>query len=95
MIDVLQILTLITEFPCSKFRIHHISYIFHPIFGALVAVIVGSLTSLICKEEIVGDLNPMLFSPFVRKFIKTKVSAKVDEERICVSNAFEIKDTQL
>ncbi|XP_037044539.1 sodium-coupled monocarboxylate transporter 1-like [Bradysia coprophila] len=78
----------------SMFRIHHMSFLFYPIFGATVAIIVGSLTSLICREE-ECDLNPMLFSPFVRKFINTRVSSSHTDQRNCVSHVFDEKDTEL
>lgn len=70
------------------------SYLFYPIFGGAIAVIIGSLTSLICKENIENDLNPMLFSPFVRRFLPAKVSTELDR-RSCGSHACDTKDTQL
>lgn len=74
----------------SSFRIHHMSYLFYTIFGGATAIVVGSLTSLVCKEKFEKVLNPMLFSPFVRKFLNTND----DSRRSCVTHAFETMYTQ-
>lgn len=67
------------------------SYLFYPIFGGIIAIIVGSLTSLICDEKFEGDINPMLFSPFVRRFLQLNEG----EKRKIVTHTFEAKDTKI
>ncbi len=71
------------------------SYLFYPIFGASVAIIVGSITSLMSNENEESNLNPMLFSPFVRRFMKRTVVQLHFDEQNDVSGAFESKDTRL
>lgn len=74
------------------------SYLLYTIVGGLVAIIVGSLTSLLCEEKIECDMDPLLFSPFVRKFINSRklLSIRPDvREKSCVIHAFETNDTQL
>lgn len=70
------------------------SYLFYPIFGGAIAIIVGSLISLVSEETAENGVNPMLFAPFVRRFLNGRVSLKEDQRR-CVSHAFDAKDTQL
>lgn len=81
------------ENPYRTFHIRHMSYLFYPIFGALIATVAGTLTSLICKEKFENDMNPMLFSPFVRKFLHVRRPS--EDRRSCVSHTFDKKDTQL
>ncbi|KAG4078241.1 hypothetical protein HA402_011313 [Bradysia odoriphaga] len=82
--------TLLVDDVGSTFRIHHMSYLFYTLFGGVITIIVGSVTSLIWKEKTEGDVNPMLFSPFVRKFITFE---EVDR-RSCVTHSFELKNVQ-
>ncbi|KAJ6639617.1 Sodium-coupled monocarboxylate transporter 1 [Pseudolycoriella hygida] len=70
----------------SAIPIHHMSYLFYPIFGAAISIIVSSLISLAFKEQSKNKLSPTLFSPFVRKYLYSTVSP---------TDEFETKDTQL
>ncbi len=64
------------------------SYLFYTVFAGAIAIVVGSLTSLICKEKC-EDVNPMLFAPFIRKFLKINEI----NTRTCVTHAFKTMDT--
>lgn len=81
----------------SSFQLHHISYLCYTILGGLITTIVGSVVSLLCEEKIECDMDPLLFSPFVRKCINSRklLSIRPDvREKSCVIHAFETNDTQ-
>ncbi len=58
---------------------------------------VGSAVSLLCEEKIECDLDPMLFSPIVRKFLNSMklLSIRPDVKEKCLIHAFETNETQL
>ncbi|KAJ6638131.1 Sodium-coupled monocarboxylate transporter 1 [Pseudolycoriella hygida] len=90
--------TIIHDYVSTSFQVHHISYLFYTILGGLTTTAVGSAVSLLCEEKMECDMDPMLFSPFVRKFINSRklLSIRPDvKEKSSVIHAFEIKDTQL
>lgn len=81
----------------SSFQLHHISYLMYIILGGLISIFVGSAVSLLCEEQMEGDMDPMLFTPLIRKFINPRklLSIRPDiKEKNCVIHAFETNDTQ-
>lgn len=76
----------------STFKIHHVSYLFYTFIGGVFSIIVGTIVSFLLDVRYSSD--PMLFSPIIRKFIKTPENLLIVRQNLndkgCVVHAFEI-----
>ncbi len=73
------------------------SYLFYTFIGAVITIVIGTIVSLIFDGR--QDLEPLLFSPVIRKYISVQRLSPVkrhnDMEQDCIVHTFERQDNQI
>lgn len=53
----------------TGFVVYHISYLWYTTLGALVTILVSVIASFLMGANKIDNMNPKLFSPFLRKLL--------------------------
>ncbi|EDW78501.1 uncharacterized protein Dwil_GK16152 [Drosophila willistoni] len=56
----------------APFQLYRISYLYFTLFGALVTIVVGLITSLVLNESDLDAVDPRLLTPFVRRWLERR-----------------------
>ncbi|EDW00395.1 sodium-coupled monocarboxylate transporter 1 [Drosophila grimshawi] len=58
----------------APFQLYRISYLYFTLFGALLAIVVGLVTSLLLRESDLDAIDSRLLTPFVRRWLERRRS---------------------
>jgi hypothetical protein len=62
-----------TEVPLEEpFVLYRITFLYYPLIGTFIAIILGMAVSMCTEVPNVEDMNPTLFTPLVRKYVLRK-----------------------
>ncbi|XP_073822189.1 sodium-coupled monocarboxylate transporter 1-like [Musca autumnalis] len=65
--------------------IYQMSFFFYVAFGCFVSIVVAQLSTLVFGRDNLLTMNPQLFPPFVRKFIRTSQGENQEESLAMMS----------
>lgn len=75
--------------------IHHMSYLYYTLFGAIITVFIACIASFILGKQTSEETDTLLLAPVIRKFVKnskTKTNMHVimsENEKTCTTYEFE------
>lgn len=60
----------------APFQLYRISYLYFTLFGALMTIVVGLVTSLLLRESDLDAVDTRLLTPFVRRWLERRRSRR-------------------
>lgn len=77
--------------------LHHMSYLYYTLFGAIVTIVVAQLATLVLGRQNLDEIDSLLLAPMIRKFLgkssKTyRVTSSNGMEKICKTYQFDQKN---